>query len=91
MQHPPQDHSLLDMGCGTGVLAILAEKLGANSIHAIDVEPWCYQNTVENIATNACQNITQQKVTAIKFRKKSSIHNGQHQHECFVARYSALC
>ena len=58
LQHPPQDHSLLDMGCGTGVLAILAEKLGANNIHAIDVEPWCYQNTVENIATNACQNIT---------------------------------
>ena len=43
------------MGCGTGVLAILAEKLGAVSIHAIDVEPWCYQNTVENIATNGCQ------------------------------------
>lgn len=57
LQHPPQDHSVLDMGCGTGVLAILAQKLGAKSVHAIDVEPWCYQNTVENIATNACQNI----------------------------------
>ena len=58
LQHPPKGHSLLDMGCGTGVLAILAEKLGAVSINAIDVEPWCYQNTVENIATNGCKNIT---------------------------------
>lgn len=58
LQHPPKGHSLLDMGCGTGVLAILAEKLGAVSINAIDVEPWCYQNTVENIATNGCENIT---------------------------------
>ena len=57
LQHPPKGHSLLDMGCGTGVLAILAEKLGAVSINAIDVEPWCYQNTVENIATNGCKNI----------------------------------
>ena len=58
LQYPPKGHSLLDMGCGTGVLAILAEKLGAVSINAIDVEPWCYQNTVENIATNGCKNIT---------------------------------
>ena len=54
---PPKGQSLLDMGCGTGVLAILAEKLGAEQIYAIDVEPWCYQNTVENIATNGCQHI----------------------------------
>lgn len=57
LQHPPKGQSLLDMGCGTGVLAILAEKLGAEQIYAIDVEPWCYQNTVENIATNGCQHI----------------------------------
>ena len=57
LQHPPKGHSLLDMGCGTGILAILAEKLGAVSINAIDVEPWCYQNTIENIATNGCKNI----------------------------------
>ena len=57
LQHPPKDHIVLDMGCGTGVLAILAEKLGANSIDAIDVEPWCYQNTLENIASNHCEKI----------------------------------
>lgn len=58
LQHPPKGQTMLDMGCGTGVLAILAEKLGAKELDAIDVEPWCYENTVENIKMNACKNIT---------------------------------
>ena len=57
LQYPPKDHTLLDMGCGTGVLAILAEKLGAIDLDAIDLEPWCYENTVENIKMNNCQHI----------------------------------
>ena len=57
LQYPPKEHTLLDMGCGTGVLAILAEKLGAKELDAIDVEPWCYENTVENIKMNNCQYI----------------------------------
>jgi ribosomal protein L11 methyltransferase len=57
LNHPPKDQLVLDMGCGTGVLAILAEKLGAAFIDAIDVEPWCFENTVENIAMNDCKNI----------------------------------
>ena len=57
LNHPPEDELVLDMGCGTGVLAILAEKLGAASIDAIDVEPWCFENTVENIAMNGCKKI----------------------------------
>lgn len=58
LKHPPSDHKVLDMGCGTGVLGILAEKLGANHIDAIDVEPWCYENTVENAQMNNCQLLT---------------------------------
>lgn len=57
LNNPPKDQPVLDMGCGTGVLAILAEKLGAASIDAIDVEPWCFENTVENIAMNDCKKI----------------------------------
>ena len=57
LQHPPKHQRVLDMGCGTGVLAILAEKLGAKAIDAIDVESWCYQNTRENIQSNKCENI----------------------------------
>ncbi|MEO6346348.1 MAG: 50S ribosomal protein L11 methyltransferase [Aquaticitalea sp.] len=50
--------SVLDMGCGTGVLAILAEMKGAISIDAIDYDNWCYLNSMENIQRNKCQNIT---------------------------------
>ena len=49
--------SVLDMGCGTGVLAILAVKKGARSADAIDIEPWCFENTQENALLNACKTI----------------------------------
>ena len=50
--------SVLDMGCGTGVLAILAEKKGANVLEAIDIDNWCYLNSLENVSRNECQHIT---------------------------------
>lgn len=45
---------VLDMGTGTGVLAILAEKMGASYVEAIDIDEWAYRNVVENIESNAC-------------------------------------
>ncbi len=48
---------VLDMGCGTGILAILASKLGAESIIAIDYDPICYESTIENSALNHIDNI----------------------------------
>ncbi len=53
--------SLLDMGCGTGVLAILAKMLGAGATRAIDIEDWAYQNTLENIALNNIDDIVVDK------------------------------
>ncbi len=50
--------SVLDMGCGTGILAILAEKLGAKKIDAIDIDPWSFQNTQENIELNQSKEIS---------------------------------
>ena len=50
--------SVLDMGCGTGVLAILAEMKGANPVDAIDYDNWCYLNSLENVARNNCKHIT---------------------------------
>ena len=44
--------TVLDMGCGTGILAILAAKLGASQITAIDFDPLCYESTRENSALN---------------------------------------
>lgn len=53
-----QGKRVLDMGCGTGVLAILAEKRGAEEIDAVDIDNWCYLNTVENVERNKCERIT---------------------------------
>ncbi len=50
-------HKTLDMGCGTGVLAILAEMRGARPIDAIDIDNWCYLNTLENVERNQCKYI----------------------------------
>lgn len=49
---------VLDMGCGTGILAIFAEMKGANPIDAIDIDNWCYENSLENVARNNCKHIT---------------------------------
>lgn len=43
------------MGTGTGVLAIIAEKLGAKNILAVDIEDWSVENTIENAERNACE------------------------------------
>ncbi len=48
---------VLDMGTGTGVLAIISEKLGAKSILGIDIEDWTVVNAKENVERNECQNI----------------------------------
>lgn len=49
--------TVLDMGCGTGVLAILAKLKGATNITAIDIDEWAYTNTIENINKNNCSDI----------------------------------
>ena len=49
--------SVLDMGCGTGVLAILASKLGANSLVGIDFDEWAVENAEENSVLNSIDNI----------------------------------
>ncbi|MCD4737456.1 MAG: 50S ribosomal protein L11 methyltransferase [Bacteroidales bacterium] len=55
------DHSgktVLDAGCGTGILSILAEKKGASVITAIDNDKWAYENTHENLLKNNCKRIS---------------------------------
>ncbi len=48
---------VIDMGCGTGILAILAEKKGASGIFAIDIDDWAYENTLENLKRNHCTRV----------------------------------
>ena len=52
------DMKTLDMGCGTAILAILAEMKGAKPIDAIDIDNWCYLNSIENAERNNCTQIT---------------------------------
>lgn len=49
---------VLDMGCGTGILAIFAEMKGAKPIDAIDIDNWCYENSIENAERNNCEYIS---------------------------------
>ncbi|MRX48416.1 50S ribosomal protein L11 methyltransferase [Pedobacter puniceum] len=53
-----KDKSILDMGCGTGILAILASKLGAKEVDAIDYDELSYDSALENAALNNIQNLT---------------------------------
>jgi len=48
---------VLDMGCGTGVLAILACKMGAGEVRAIDIDTWSFENARENADRNECRGI----------------------------------
>lgn len=49
--------SLLDMGCGTGVLAILASMMNADPVTAIDTDEWSYENSIENMDKNNIKNV----------------------------------
>lgn len=48
--------NVLDMGCGTAVLSILASKCGAKSVTAIDIDQWAWQNAKDNCKTNGITN-----------------------------------
>ena len=53
-----KEKKVLDMGCGTGILAIFSEIKGAADIDAIDIDNWCYENSLENVERNNCRNIS---------------------------------
>ena len=55
--NPPKDLHVIDFGCGTGILAIAASKLGAISVIAIDNDPQAVLSSKENVAKNNCENI----------------------------------
>ncbi|AXT19299.1 50S ribosomal protein L11 methyltransferase [Flavobacteriaceae bacterium AU392] len=65
------DKSVLDMGCGTGVLAILTEMKGAKPIDAIDIDNWCYLNSLENVERNNREHISVYEGDASLLAEKS--------------------
>ncbi len=52
-----EEKMVLDMGCGTGILAIFAEIKGAKLTDAIDIDEWCYENTFDNLELNNCKRV----------------------------------
>lgn len=50
--------SVLDMGCGTGILGIMGIMRGAQAVDCVDIDEWCYNNTLENISLNSLNGIT---------------------------------
>ncbi|MCX6213491.1 50S ribosomal protein L11 methyltransferase [Spirosoma sp.] len=50
--------SVLDVGSGTGILAILAAKMGADNVLAFDIEEWAVENARENAELNSCPQVT---------------------------------
>lgn len=61
-----KDKIVVDFGTGTGILAILAEKVGAATVFAIDNDEWSINNALENIDANHCKSIQLEKQDNIK-------------------------
>ena len=66
--------TVLDMGCGTGILAILAEKLGATNLLGIDIDDWSIENSIENADINNSKNIKFIKGDASSLSKTEAYH-----------------
>lgn len=64
---------VFDFGTGTGILAILAEQLGAATVLAVDNDDWCIENTSENILVNNSKVIDIQKVESFKLSQQFDI------------------
>lgn len=60
------DKTVIDFGTGTGILAILAEKMGAATVRAIDNDDWCIENGNENIIANNCNTIRLLKASCLQ-------------------------
>ncbi len=60
-----EDKTVIDFGTGTGVLAILADKMGAKKILGIDCDDWSIENAEENSTINNCKNISLLKAETI--------------------------
>ncbi len=65
--------TVVDFGSGTGILSILAEKLGSHDVLAIDYDDWCIENATENIEANNCNQIIIQKADTAKLNKQYDI------------------
>jgi ribosomal protein L11 methyltransferase len=83
--------SVVDFGTGTGVLAILAEKEGAESITAIDNDDWSIENAAENFTMNHCRKIKLEKASEVAAHNKFDIILANINKNVILDNFSALC
>lgn len=67
--------NVLDMGCGTAILAILALMKGAKHADAIDIDNWCYLNSIENAERNNITNINVYEGDAVLLSNKTNTYD----------------
>lgn len=75
MEIDHQKKRVMDAGCGTAILSIMASKLGAREVEAFDIDDWSVENANENIAINQCPNVRIQhgKITDIDLSGKFDV------------------
>lgn len=56
LKYPPEGQRVIDAGCGTGILGIMAAKCGAEQVTGFDNDPWCIENSEENFSLNQSTN-----------------------------------
>tara|TARA_B100001287_G_C22496220_1_gene441325 strand:- start:231 stop:716 length:486 start_codon:yes stop_codon:yes gene_type:complete len=57
LKNPPKNKNVLDIGCGTGILSVLSEKLGAKKVDSIDICEFSMYSSKENFKINNCSKI----------------------------------
>ena len=82
--------NVIDFGTGTGVLAILAEKMGASFIDAIDYDEWSIENSIENAAANNCTKINLIKAETVATRSVYDIILANINLNVIMANLSAI-
>ena len=82
--------TVLDFGTGTGVLAILAERLGASVVTAIDNDEWSITNAAENITLNHCSNIALAQADSLQMSTEFDIILANINKHVLIANMSAI-
>lgn len=72
--HLPPNFSALDLGTGSGILAIAAAKLGASEVKAMDYDPACVRITKQNATKNRTRNVVAEQGDALEFSEKNRYH-----------------
>ncbi len=83
--------SVFDFGTGTGVLAILSEKLGASSVTAIDIDEWSITNSLENSKRNSCVKISIKKESKLPLQQKFAILLANINKNVILDNLAGLC